>query len=123
MKLHPIYYCLIILAIITLSSCYQQDTQDDSSPAFEPAKIKSFGQQIKLDNSAHNEAIKAIVERYGLSSTGNIYFSGNFKVAKEIKGFCEEYDEVYEYRMSHLFDTLLNVIWYNPKTKQTYVLY
>ncbi|MHC4123366.1 MAG: hypothetical protein ACYSSI_07320 [Planctomycetota bacterium] len=123
MKLPPIHHCLIILAIITLSSCCRQNTQDDSSLAFEPAKIKSFGQQIKLDNSARNEAITAILGRYGLSSTGNIYFLGNFKVARKIKSFCEEYDEVCEYRMAHLFTTLINVIWYNPKTKQTYVLY
>jgi len=123
MKLHPIHHCLIILAIITLSSCCRQDKQDDSSVNYESAKINSFGKQIKLDDNSHNEAIKVIIQRHGLSSTGSIYFSGSFIVSKKINGFCEENDEIYEYRTSHLFSYLLNVIWYNPKTKQTYVLY
>lgn len=86
-------------------------------------KTKVFGQKLQLDDNLHDEAIDAIFREAGLSSTGNIYFSGKFVISKKIHGFCEDYDEIYEYRTSHLFTCLLNVVWYNPKTKQAHVLY
>jgi hypothetical protein len=118
-----IYYCLIISAIIGLCSCSRQAKQEDFSVSYGADRIRSFGEKIKPDDSSHKEAIQAIIQRHGLSSTGSIYFSGKFKVSRNINGFCEENEEIYEYRTSHLFSSLLNVIWYKPKTKQTYLLY
>jgi len=122
MKSEVIYYGLIISGIISLCSCSRQAKQDDCLVGYED-RISYFGKKIDFDDTSHKEAIRAIMQRHGLSSTGIIYFSGKFKVSKKINGFCEEYEEIYEYRMSHLFASLLNVIWYNPKTKQTYALY
>jgi len=123
MKSEVIYYGLIISGIISLCSCSWQAKQEDFSVSYSAAGTTPFGEKIEFDDTSHKEAIQAIMQKHGLSSTGNIYFSGKFKIARKITGFCQEYEEIYEYRMSHLFSSLLNVIWYNPKTKQTYALY
>jgi hypothetical protein len=119
-----------IFTLVLLASCSKQVSPSIATKQ-QPIPweaLRAFGKRLDFNDSScydavHREAHPMIVTRYGLSSTGHIYFSGRFNVSKSIKGFCEQGDEIFEYKTSHLFTSLMSVIWYNPKTKQTHELY
>jgi hypothetical protein len=121
---------LWFVALALLTSCSKQSRH---SYAIKEELIPSdtstaFGERLDFNepschDAVHREAVSRIIARYGLSSTGHIYFSGRFRVSKSIEGFCEKGDEIFEYKTTHLFTSLMSVIWYNPKTKQTHELY
>lgn len=126
----PNITCFWIVALTLLTSCSNQIRPSVATKG-EPIPLETlmaFGERLDFNDSSnrddiHREAVSMIINRHGLSSTGHIYFSGRFKVSKSIEGFCEEGDEIFEYKTTHLFTSLLSVIWYNPKTKQTHELY
>ena len=121
---------LWIVALALLTSCSKQvcpsvATSEELIPS---DTLTAFGERLDFGDSSchdavHREANSMIVTRYGLSSTGHVYFSGRFRVSKSIEGFCEKGDEIFEYKTTHLFTSLMSIIWYNPKTKQTHELY
>jgi len=123
MKHNIAFFWIVALALLT--SCSKQVSSSTATKQqLIPLKaLKDFGKPLDFNDSSHHDAISMIITRHGLSSTGHIYFSGRFKVSKSIEGFCEKGDEIFEYKTSHIFSTLMNVIWYNPKTKQTHELY
>ena len=122
--------CLWIVTLALLTSCGKQvcpsvSSEEDLIPL---ETLVAFGERLDFNDSTnrddiHREAVSKIIARYGLSSTGHVYFSGRFRVSKSIEGFCGEGDEIFEYKTTHLFTSLMSVIWYNPKTKQTHELY
>jgi hypothetical protein len=121
---------LLIVALLLLSSCGKQNCPSVATKG-EPIPLETsmaFGERLDFNDSSnrddiHREAVSMIITRHGLSSTGHVYFSGRFRISKGIEGFCEEGDEIFEYKTTHLFTSLMSVIWYNPKKKQTHELY
>jgi hypothetical protein len=119
-----------IVALTLLTSCSKQvcssiATKEEPIPL---ETLMAFSKRLDFNDSScydavHHEAVSKIITRHGLSSTGHVYFSGHFSVSKSIEGFCEKGDEIFEYKTSHFFTSLMSVIWYNPKTKQTHELY
>ncbi|HOX41280.1 MAG TPA: hypothetical protein PK263_03735 [bacterium] len=57
--------------------------------------MSEFGKDVLADK-IHYEAVEKIIKDYGLSSTGNIYFSSKFRTLIDIKAFCVKGDEIYE---------------------------
>jgi hypothetical protein len=119
-----------IVALALLTSCSKQVCPSivAKQQGIALKAAENFGRRLDFNDSSnrddiHREAVSMIITRHGLSSTGHIYFSGRFKVSKGIEGFCEKGEEIFEYKTTHLFASLLSVIWYNPKTKQTHELY
>jgi hypothetical protein len=121
---------LWFVALALLASCSKQVCPSNVTKD-EPISLETsmaFGERLDFNDSSfhdsvHGEAVSKIIARYGLSSTGHIYFSGRIRVSKSIEGFCEKGDEIFEYKTTHLFTSLMSIIWYNPKTKQAYELY
>lgn len=108
-----------LIIVLFLSYCSNASAQDLIQKEF----FNSCSMVISLNNSVHGNAVSLIIKNYGLSSTGKIYFCGIIKPSNKIKNFCEEGEEVKEYRTSHLNNQTLNIIWYNPKNKKTLLIY
>ncbi len=128
MKPNVAFFCIATLALLTSCSKRVCPSIATKQQGIALKDTEDFGKRLDFNDSSghdavHREAVSMIITRHGLSSTGDIYFSGRFRVSKSIDGFCEEGDEIFEYRTTHLFTSLLSVIWYKPKTKQTHELY
>ncbi len=128
MKHNISFFWIVALALLTSCSKRVCPSIASKQQLIPLEALKEFGKRLDFNDSSchdavHREADSMIVTRHGLSSTGHIYFSGRFKVSKSIEGFCEKGDEIFEYKTTHLFTSLMSVIWYNPKTKQTHELY
>jgi len=108
-----------LIIVLFLFYCSNASAQDLTLEEF----FNSCSMVIPLNNSVHSNAVSLIIKNYGLSSTGKIYFCGIIKPSTKINNFCEEGEELKEYRTSHLNNQIFHIIWYNPKNKKTLLIY